>query len=494
MPPEARRAELAPKASVLIESMRDIGYSLSTALADIIDNSLTAGARSIELLVDVEGADSAIGLLDDGHGMRESELLEAMRPGSRSPLAKRDQSDLGRFGLGLKTASFSQCRRLTVVSRRDGVLSAAIWDLDDVARTDSWYVEVVGEPRRLKWADRLSHDGTLVIWEKLDRLVGGSHDEGQRHLVDQVDEAATHIELVFHRFLAGESSQSRIRISLNGTPLVPRDPFHTQHPATQIGPLEVLALGNSRLTIQAFTLPHHSNLSADDWRRYGGPEGYIRNQGFYLYRERRLIVHGTWFGLAQQKELTKLARVRIDMSNDMDPLWQIDVKKASARPPAPVRKRLRQLIEQIGAASKRTYTRRGARLTSEDRLPVWVRNQDKGSINYSLNHEHPILTRFRDGLSPDQSRDFRQLLKVVESCIPIDALFADISATPQDVRARAMDAEAQEEVVCETYRTLTSGGISPHDAELMMSSAEPFRSNWTNTKFFIEKYRGMMSE
>ncbi|WP_111748842.1 ATP-binding protein [Salinisphaera orenii] len=474
--------------------MRDIGYSLSTALADIIDNSLTAGAGNINLLVDIEGAESAIGLLDDGHGMRESELLEAMRPGSRSPLEKRDQSDLGRFGLGLKTASFSQCRRLTVVSKRDGVSTAAIWDLDEVVRTDSWYVDIVDDPRELKWSDRLSSDGTLVIWEKLDRLSGGSHDEDQRNLVDQVDEAATHIELVFHRFLAGESSQPRIRIALNDRPLKPRDPFHIQHPATQIGPPEIFALGNSQLTIQAFTLPHHTNVSADEWRRCGGPEGYVKNQGFYLYRERRLIVHGTWFGLAQQKELTKLARVRIDMSNDMDPLWQIDVKKASARPPAPIRKRLKRLIDQIGAGSKRTYTRRGARLVSEDRLPVWVRNQDRGSINYALNRDHPILARFSEGLSPEQSRDFRYLLEVIESCIPIDALFADVSANPEDVRTHSMDAGVQEGVVCDTYRTLISNGVSPNDAELMMSSAEPFRSNWSNTRLVIERYRGTTVE
>ena len=102
-----RTVRTAPKAAMLIESMRDIGYTLETAIADIVDNSITAGAGTIDLFADTTASDVKIAILDDGGGMDESTLFEAMRIGSRNPLDERDPYDLGRFGLGLKTASFS---------------------------------------------------------------------------------------------------------------------------------------------------------------------------------------------------------------------------------------------------------------------------------------------------------------------------------------------------------------------------------------------------
>ena len=195
--------ELPPRASTLVESLRDIGYSLQTALADVIDNSLTAGARKIELFAETHAESPSIGILDDGVGMDQAELLEAMRPGGRSPLESRSERDLGRFGLGLKTASFSQCRRLTVLTSRNGVVSTAVWDLDTVAARDRWVVEVPDSTDGIPWSDRLDGDGTLVVWQKLDRLVGLNGQDDRQDFVRQLDEAASHIEFVFHRFLSG---------------------------------------------------------------------------------------------------------------------------------------------------------------------------------------------------------------------------------------------------------------------------------------------------
>lgn len=141
-----RMADVPPRASVLAESLRDLGYSLQAAVADVIDNSLAAGARRIELLAETHSEAPVIGIVDDGAGMTEPELLEAMRPGSRSPLEERAATDLGRFGLGLKTASFSQCRHMVVVTRRDGMTSCAVWDLDTVAACDRWLVELPDSP------------------------------------------------------------------------------------------------------------------------------------------------------------------------------------------------------------------------------------------------------------------------------------------------------------------------------------------------------------
>lgn len=485
-----RRERVPPRASLLIESMRDIGYSLQTAVSDVIDNSITAGARNIDLLADTTSDVPAIGLIDDGSGMSEDELLEAMRPGTRSPLEDRPDHDLGRFGLGLKTASFSQCRRLTVLTRKAGITSCAAWDLDTVAETDEWYVEFPDNIADIPWSDRLQQHGTLVVWEKLDRLVDPRNEADRRNLVRQIDETASHLELVFHRFLAGEPGLKRVSMFLNGRRLKPFDPFHSRHLATTFGDEEVFRLGDRDISIQPVTLPHHKKVTADEWNRYAGSEGYIKNQGFYLYREKRLIIHGTWFNLARQSELTKLARVRIDMPNGMDAEWKIDVKKASAQPPAPVRDRLRRIIEVIGAGSRRAYTSRGRKLVSDNRLPVWTRSQDKNEISYGLNPDHPAFSHFSNTLGDEQKREFARLLDLIASTIPIDTFFADVSSHPESVSTRMLNEEAFASLVAQTYLTLKSGDLSDDDVRLMMSSAEPFRSNWKAAEEAISVLEG----
>ena len=262
VPGDAREREVPPRASILVESLRDIGYSLQTAVADIIDNSLTAGARRIELLAETHAKVPTIGILDDGAGMTETELLEAMRPGSRSPLAARAVTDLGRFGLGLKTASFSQCRRLTVLTRKEGEVSCAVWDLDKVAARDKWIVELPGSSEGTRWPESLVSDGTLVVWEKLDRLIGPDGSGARQDFVRQLDETATHLEFVFHRFLFGrEGREGSVKMFLNGRELRPFDPFHSHHPATQHHQEERFQLDGREIRIRPVTLPHHDKVS-----------------------------------------------------------------------------------------------------------------------------------------------------------------------------------------------------------------------------------------
>jgi len=482
----AREQEVPPRASVLVESLRDIGYSLQTAVADVIDNSLTAGARRIELLADTNAEAPAIGILDDGTGMTETELLEAMRPGSKSPLEDRTATDLGRFGLGLKTASFSQCRRLSVMTCREGEVSCAVWDLDTVAARDRWIVELPPDPAGIPWSERLVEDGTLVVWERLDRLVGPDGGSDRHDLVRQLDETATHLEFVFHRFLSGrEKSDGLVKMFLNGRELRPFDPFHPHHPATQHHSEDCFQIDGQEIRIRPVTLPHHDKVSEDDWKRYAGPEGYVKNQGFYLYRNRRLIVHGTWFRLARQLELTKLSRVLIDIPNSLDAEWKIDVKKAWAQPPPPVRERLRRIIDHLGVPSKRTYTVRGARLVDESRLPVWTRSQDKNRISYGLDMAHPLFSAFEARLDRETSEKFRKLIALVVSTLPVEALYADVSASSESVVPVPLNQEEFVEIVEVVWHALREGGLSSKEAETRMRSADPFRSRWEDAAKMI---------
>lgn len=258
--------DVTPYAASLIQSLRDMGYSCETALADIIDNSITASARAISILADANSVDPALAILDDGIGMSLDDLVEAMRPGSRNPLEERSALDLGRFGLGLKSASFSQCKRLTVMSRKDGRTVGATWDLDEVARTNRWEIELHHEFDGIPWADQLGKTGTLVVWRGLDRLSGGiEHDQRRRsdHINRAIAAAERHIRLVFHRFMADD--RPPLTISMNGRKLEPLDPFGTNLPGHQHERVDQLELIRGIVEFQSFTLPHHKAVSRAQW-------------------------------------------------------------------------------------------------------------------------------------------------------------------------------------------------------------------------------------
>jgi hypothetical protein len=414
-----------PRAAILIESMRDIGYTLETALADVVDNSISAGAKRISIGVNTTTPPLNLGIADDGRGMTKEELVQAMRLGSRHPKETRAKTDLGRFGLGLKTASFSQCRKLTVVSRHLGETHALAWDLDEIEKSDSWTLQEVNDHAKIPFIKLLGENGVLVVWEKLDRAVENeSTTTGRQEFIHRISEAGEHLELVFHRFLEPEAREGKVKIFINNTELVAFDPFHAKHSATMKSPPETITLSGFDVTVTAYTLPHHNNVSREEWDKYAGKAGYLRNQGFYLYRARRLIVHGTWFGLARQTEITRLARVRIDMPNGLDASWQVDVKKASARPPIQVRERLKTLIAGLGAPARRVYERRGARLHG-NAIALWQRLQVDGQIRYALNRGSPPIEQFKKTLGEEQQRTFERLLTAMSAGLPMEALWAD---------------------------------------------------------------------
>lgn len=199
MPSEANEASeliLDPVPSILIESLRDIGYSFETALADIVDNSLSANASEINIEARTSPA-PIVAVVDDGDGLTRAELLDSMRMGSRDPKLERDITDLGRFGLGLKTASFSQCRKLTVASRHNGITTCFSWDLDLVVEQNEWRVQETTDTKNLPFIEMLGQQGTLVIWEKLDRVCGDEEDpERIEHLFNRhIDSAEKHLSL-----------------------------------------------------------------------------------------------------------------------------------------------------------------------------------------------------------------------------------------------------------------------------------------------------------
>ena len=458
--------------------MRDLGYSLETAVADLIDNSISADAITVDIVCDVTGDQPTLAILDNGRGMTATELINAMRHGAANPKQERSPRDLGRFGLGLKTASFSQCRSLTVVSVKDGAFSGAEWNLDRIDDTDDWILSILDDEDidSLPYIDRLGNHGTAVIWRELDRLiedeVGNRRDEVVSQKLDLLEK---HLALVFHRFLAGEiRGRTRIAISVNGHPVEPFDPFCRKNSATQVLPEEIVHIGTAAVHLQPFVLPHHSRLTAREYDFYEDRSDFISNQGGYIYRNGRLMAWGDWFRLIPKGEATKLARIQIDFPNSLDESWTIDIKKSRACPPLPVRQRLGQIIARVSGRSITVHRGRGQRLFEEVAAPVWERYADQGGIRYSLNGSHPLMQRLAERLDEKEVQHLNILLESISASLPVEMIYSDFSTHPREVIQSPPDEAAM-------ARLLALRNALPNDTD-----ATTFREIVRSTRLFAQ--------
>lgn len=484
---------VAPRAGAFIEAMRDIGYSLESATADILDNSIAAQARQIDLRSGWSDVGMPwLAIIDDGEGMALPGLIEAMRPGSRSPLEERSVTDLGRFGLGLKTASFSQCRRLTVVSRKDGITICRCWDLDLVSRLDEWRLLKLSEEeiQALPSIAELGPKGTLVLWQKLDRLdLGSNLQQAQTILNERLASISEHLSLVFHRYLAGEQGLAKVVIRINMRPLLPFDPFNAKNPSTTYLPVEKFHVNGEIVEMQPFILPHHSKIKEEEYLRYGGTEGYLRSQGFYVYRNRRLIIHGTWFKMARQEEMTKLARVRIDIPNTLDHLWTIDVRKSRAHPPEVVRQRMKSLQDRIRENARRPYTHRGTVILQRNASPVWQRREFNNRIQYGINLEHPLLLDLRSDLPEGTREQLDIALEMIGASFPTALLFTDMAGHPERSDPGNSNTEFLARLATHLRNLIPSEPLEDFSARL--KSMEPFASSPDFIDKFMERLSGL---
>lgn len=433
----AKEYHLPPSASSLLASMRDLGYSLETAIADLVDNSISAEASKVDILCDLTRKNPTLGIIDNGHGMNETGIIDALRHGSKTSPEARSPKDLGRFGLGLKTASFSQCQRLTVVSRNGDGIWAAEWNLDTVRKKDDWLITILDpkEITQLPFQDLIEGKGTAIIWRNLDRLfeeeTGTKRDEIVNEKLNTVER---HLSLVFHRFLSGEvRGCKKLSLTLNGHPIDAFDPFCRNNPATQVLPKEVVRISGKSVHMQPYILPHHSKLTAKEYDFYQSRSDFISNQGAYIYRRERLMAWGDWFRLIPKGEATKLARVQIDFPNSLDEMWTIDIMKSRAHPPAPVRAHFRQIINQVSDRSTRVHRGRGKKLFDEIKTPVWERYADHGNIRYTLNKEHPLIKVLRSNLSDENNQRLKILIESISTSLPVEMIYSDFSTHPRDI-------------------------------------------------------------
>lgn len=485
-----REVDHPPGASSLSESMRDIGYSFETAVADIIDNSLTARAEHIEVFCDLNRDSPALAIVDDGEGMAESILVDAMRHGSQSPREERKANDLGRFGLGLKTASFSQSRHLTVISRNGGKLAGAVWDLDVLSKKDQWTLGILDQDdfAKVPFFDQLKGDGTLVVWRNLDRLSEKRQDASRDKVINEkLGLLERHLSLVFHRYLAGEiPGRKKNSIAINKRLITAFDPFCRLHKATQILPWESVRIGGQEIGIQPYILPHHSKLTKKEFDFYMDRSDFLSNQGVYVYRNFRLMAWGDWFRLVPKGEATKLARVQIDFSTSMDELWTIDIKKSRAHPPYEVRERLKQIIGKIASQSVRVHVGKGKKRFEKDGSQFWTRYDEHNSVRYAVNEEHPLFQAFAETLNQEERKRFSGLITAVGSSVPVEAIYADYAKAPRNFESPV---QYQETDIFDHLQTIKE---TLETAQTL--SVEVFRQVVRSTNFFegrdnlVDKY------
>jgi hypothetical protein len=487
---------LPPSAAALFESLRGIGYSLPSAVADLIDNSIFAEARNVWLQFTWVPGAPWVSIRDDGRGMPPEELSEAMRLGGKFPFAARKESDLGRFGLGLKTASLSQCRRLTVASRTSGTFAVRRWDLDHITRVSrDWELledAAPGSEQLLTAPEGVDRGtGTVVLWEEIDGYLDDQDSkkrQGEDAFLEATERVEAHLAMVFHRFLEGPDPA--LRIYLNGRDeshqIRPWDPFLTGHPALIPSPRQQIQTRSGRIVVQGVVLPHKDRLTEDQFKAGGGPEGWTAQQGFYVYRNRRLLVAGDWLGLGAgrgwtKEEAHKLARIRLDLPNSADAEWRIDIKKSAARPPATIRPRLRAIAEKVRAQARGVFAHRGnygPNQAQPDLERVWKSKDGKGGVLYRVDRDHPSVQAVFEAAGANGNA-VESLLRVIEETVPVQRIWLD-TVEKGEVQQPSLPKAPEDEVLIvmlPVYRHLMmKAGLTSDRAKAKLLLIEPFNS------------------
>lgn len=474
-----KKAQAEPEASSMIETFRAIGYSVEAAIADIIDNSISAGAKNIWVDYEWNGEATTISVIDDGSGMSNDELINAMRPGSKNPLDIREAKDLGRFGLGLKTASFSQCKKFSVISKnKSGETSWWCWDLEYVNEVKSWSLVNYYPNESFLQKIKQSSKGTAVIWWEIDRLTKGTqadNTESMDKFMRTMDTVKKHLSMVFHRYMS-----EGLKIHFRDREIEPWDPF-------MIGADGLQAKGDvyldrRRIMIKGFVLPHRSKLTAEEYNYGKGPkDSWTAHQGFYVYRNKRLLVAGDWLGIGNFKREVHydLCRIMIDLPNDCDDEWQIDIKKSLARPPMKYREEILSVAKDVRAQAVEVYRHKGKIIKrkhsqTEDQF-LWEYYKRHDKRYYKLNRKHPVLKQLLESANSYKG-EIEKALRFIEETIPIPliALKENQNEVPHGQPFEGTSHDLVQVTTQAMYQNLIKQGKNDEQAKAIILSIEPF--------------------
>lgn len=472
----------------MLHSLRGLGYTTATAIADIVDNSISAGASLVDIRFEWAGDQSFVRITDDGRGMTDPELEAALRLGAKDPREARSKDDLGRFGMGLKTATFSQARRLTVASKTVGGTRACLhWDLDRIREGEAgtWPLfegPAEGSEDRIAGLDAMTQ-GTIVLWELLDRIV--TQGFGPQDLADLVEQVDSHLAMTFHRIIG-----PRLTLMLNGRKVLPWDPFLTGNPSKRWESEEYPLQGAQDVIVQCHVLPHRDFFpKPETYEKAGGPGGWTSQQGFYIYRNARLLVAGTWLRLGERgrawsrDEPHRLARIRLDIPNSADAEWKIDILKSTAAAPVRLRDQLTWLARETRAKARDVFAFRGGRAASssstQGALPdLWTARSLAQGTSYRISRDHDLVTSILDRAGPLRE-DIKALLRLIEETVPVQRIWLD-TAEDKEV-PRTGFASAPDSEVLETLQTMFDvlvrlRGLGEEEARARLARTKPFDS------------------
>lgn len=481
-----------PDPAGTIESLGALGYTLESAIADLVDNSIDANAGTVDINFCWNGSASYITVVDDGHGMTEAELQVAMAIAARGPHTTRSAAELGRFGMGLKTASFSQASRLSVWTRsaRNQQPSVRVWDLQHVVESGEWQLlheaDETGEKILAQASALLPGPGTVVLWQRLSKLVDELSDLGDedshRQLLEAVARVEAHLAMTFGRFLLGgrRAGVRSLQIRINGVDVQAWDPFLHWHESTLIRPIERLQAEGQAVTLRPFVLPPKRRLTDEEYQRAAGPRGWLEQQGFYVYRNDRLIVAGGWLELpgfpSDEKHI--LARIGIEIPSGLDHAWSVDVKKATAHPPIVLRGSLSRTAKATRAEAQLVLSSIGKTVAYEkaDELSfVWRPERTAGDLRLRINWDHPLVKQALQ-LSSDARPTVRALLRFMEETVPLPALRM-LFEQDVDRDYEPFSKSASDEIISiaeRMYSAYVSQGLTPQQAAVRLQHTSPF--------------------
>ena len=430
--------DVSPNPEYLIKSIAEQGYSLETSLADLMDNSISAGAEKIEVLIRMDQEPFTLFLADNGKGMNEEALKASMFFPSNSPESNRGESDLGRFGLGMKTASFSQTRRFTVLSRAKGEITyaARTWDVDFLKKKEKWHL-IINEEKEI--LDLLSEykmlsDGhlngfedfqpnTIVIWKGLYKFENYLEAENrQTALKKEVTEVTSdYLSLVFHRFM--ERKEKPLKIRINNNPIEPFNPFPTEQKDFRPMEYKQRHFRTDTIKMEGFILPARSIGESKQRHSLWSTKnrGLMDMEGIYIYRADRIILFGGWNGLIRKAPRLQLARLRVDVGNSVDHLLHLNVAKSQIVIPYDLKIAFENYIEELKVEAEREYFNRGLkRLVGkkmENNAQLFERVASTKGILLELNPQFALIKALQAGMSKEQNALFNIIAKMVNTQI-----------------------------------------------------------------------------
>lgn len=469
--------DVSPNPNALIFSMRSLGYDIKMAIADLIDNSISANAKRIDVIFYWNGSESIIAIKDNGNGMSEDELANNLRLGSSSPEDVRDINDMGRFGLGLKAASFSQCRLLTVVSKKRTYNEAVmIWDLDYVKQQNKWLVKVANMNVYEAITGRVDESGTIVVWDKLDKSLFrelSSVERPESRFLEIAEQINNHIGVTYHEY------SNDIEFYINNHRVKMWDPFLSVNKSTRVFPEEMFTTRGVRATVTAYVLPYIDYMSAEEINLVNGDSTWQNLQGFYIYRNRRLIVKADWLLPKLDKKLsTKHARIKIELDNTCDELWNIDLKKSKVVPPMSLIKDLNRIAKFTREESEKIYKHKGkvvSQALSGRKEYVWDTISKDGKFTYKINRDHPNIKRI---IMENDSDDIRKLISLIESTMPIHQIIAN--QQDKDISQDEVNTLSEKDLLKLAYdasKAFAVQGMSKSEILSMLRLVQPFNEH-----------------